>query len=398
MKNSKVIRGIIAAMTFSALICMSGCSSASAGQKMEPVLEKVDTAEMPADTAADAQAQQDEENRLLEETLQAAQAAQAGETQTQETAESPAVASAEDLSGSHQRRFAPEKSAFEQKLEEAPAPAPAEETQQSQPVEPETAPADFVPYEGPDMSICFKIYDSTAVDWKPVAYQQGYPETEAQVESLLEQLSYYWQRDEKAAVDDLVRLPRFRYMSQQLKGTREYFYWGDEDENRMPNGTGVAVYANNQYYFGQFENGLRSGQGTWFQVFNKEGDFSRKNNGVYYHSYTGTWENNLPCGEGHEHLSINSTYLSMRIVTNVMGSFRNGLYDGKVYLITENVGDDIQEWDGTAELGKFTTFAEAKSYDENRLVPVARSRYSRDDYLWMKEDQNILQGVTGLIH
>ncbi|MBQ9644546.1 MAG: hypothetical protein IJV26_10975, partial [Lachnospiraceae bacterium] len=264
MKNSKAIRGIIAAMTFSVLICMSGCSSASAGQKMEPVLEKVDTAEMPAATAADAQAQQDEENRLLEETLQAAQAAQAGETQTQETAESPAVTSAEDLSGSHQRRFAPEKSAFEQKLEEAPAPAPAEETQQSQPVEPETAPADFVPYEGPDMSICFKIYDSTAVDWKPVAYQQGYPETEAQVESLLEQLSYYWQRDEKAAVDDLVRLPRFRYMSQQLKGTREYFYWGDEDENRMPNGTGVAVYANNQYYFGQFENGLRSGQGTWF--------------------------------------------------------------------------------------------------------------------------------------
>ena len=387
---------MIGIAALSMVLITAGCASGTSGGSEQPVLEKVD----PAVFEQQLQAAEEQTDPGADQNVEDTIAAALGDTSAAAAGTQTAGTSAfdEELSGTHQRRFAPEKSDFEQKLEQAaPAPAAEEEPEVSQP-EPETAPKDFVPYEGPDMSVCFKVYDSTASDYKTVAYQQGYPETEAQVEALLEQLSYYWNRGETAAVDDLVRLPRFRYMSQQLKGTREYFYWGEEDENRFPHGTGVAVYANNQYYFGEFEGGLRSGQGTWFQIFNKEGDFCKKNNGVYYHSYSGAWENNLPCGEGHEHLSIDNDYLSMRIVTNVMGTFRNGLYDGKVYLISENVGDDIQEWDGTAELGKFKTFAEAKSYDKNRLVPVARSRSSRDDYLWMKEDQNILQGVTGLIY
>ena len=156
-----------------------------------------------------------------------------------------------------------------------------------------------------------------------IPYLNYYPRTEQMIENQLQEMASYMESNHTEAAHFLSRLPRFRYMSQMLDGTDDYYYWGEENEDGEPDGIGMAVYANNCYYYGSFEKGVRSGRGTWFQTFINGSRYSMLNNGILSHSFVGDWANDLPNGEGQEHLDFDLRYLEARVTTNVIGNFKN---------------------------------------------------------------------------
>ncbi|MBQ9613765.1 MAG: hypothetical protein IJV14_14445 [Lachnospiraceae bacterium] len=231
--------------------------------------------------------------------------------------------------------------------------------------------------------------------WK----DDSFPDSEEDVQQILADLMRYWDSYNMDAVDYLVRMEKYRYLSQLLAGTNEYFYCGETNEKGDPHGKGIAVYAGNQYYFGHFKDGLRSGDGTWYQVFERGGDYCKANYGIYLHSYAGQWENDLPNGSGQEHISLDQEYLTKRICTNVIGTFKDGYYDGEEIVTSLDENNNFINWKGTAIKGAWapvsatmirnaegqTEFAALQSYD------------NPNDYFWMLQKENSGQGITGLV-
>lgn len=230
-----------------------------------------------------------------------------------------------------------------------------------------------------------------------VDYVVIYPFTENAVESLLKDLYSYFQNYNTDAVDYLIRTDKYRYISQQLEGTDNYYYYGEEDKDGTPNGMGVAVYSDNRWYYGSFSDGVRSGEGTWIQIFVKNGTYSKANNGITTHTYKGSWANDLPDGSGQEHIDADLKYQKHRITTNVIGTFSRGMYNGDEYIITVTPDGDTQEWQGTADNGIWNLAAKDFTLNERNEVPVCTSTTDSQSYIWISKSVNKNQGITGLV-
>ena len=115
---------MIGIAALSMVLITAGCASGTSGGSEQPVLEKVD----PAVFEQQLQAAEEQTDPGADQNVEDTIAAALGDTSAAAAGTQTAGTSAfdEELSGTHQRRFAPEKSDFEQKLEQA-APAPAAE-------------------------------------------------------------------------------------------------------------------------------------------------------------------------------------------------------------------------------------------------------------------------------
>ena len=209
---------------------------------------------------------------------------------------------------------------------------------------------------------------------------------------MLAEMMDYWSKGNVEAVEDLCGLPRYRSMSASLQGPSYFYYYGDKDDQGKPEGTGIAVYGGDQYYYGQWSEGVRKGQGTWLKMYYYTDSDADADRTVVSHSYTGEWENNLPNGEGHEQYGLDTGLAEpgRRYLQNVIGNFSNGLYDGKMYLMTEDSGGNVQEWYGTASQGVFETF---EGRDLEGRVPVCQDAKDPDSHLWIRPLDNIDLGV-----
>lgn len=102
------------------------------------------------------------------------------------------------------------------------------------------------------------------------------------------------------------------------------------------NGVVLAVYPENFYYFGQWQNGQRSGHGMWIRaVFDDD-------SAMESYIYDGSWENDSPNGLGNITQENDATKLVDRsaILTEISGSFSNGLFDGAIIEVLHvNVGN-----------------------------------------------------------
>ena len=199
------------------------------------------------------------------------------------------------------------------------------------------------------------------------------------------------------AMWDLAHLKRYVKLSRELEGTGEYYYKGDVDKDGKPDGTGLAIYEKNSYYFGQWSHGERSGQGTWFRYYINQ---RNKTNamGVYMsHSYAGEWKNNLPNGQGAEHYDVDISKLEPTrkiMIQNVVGNFTDGLYDGDMYANTVDYIGNVQEWDGIASKGVFTLWRDMSAIGECSVW-----RYREDTNVCMDIDksENKNQGIRELL-
>lgn len=206
----------------------------------------------------------------------------------------------------------------------------------------------------------------------------------------------YWEAGNMEAVEDLAYLPRYRAASEKLSGTTKYYYFGDTDEKKRPNGKGLAMYADNQYYYGEWENGVRSGGGMWVKFYVYDQNAKAKDSIYLQHSYSGTWADDLPNGDGAEHYDFIDENLESNVGynRNFIGNFKNGLYHGEIYITNYYSDGNSKEWSGAAKDGVWQPMGEK---DKKGQFPVIVDLTDPDNYQWMAEKANQNNGVDGII-
>lgn len=217
----------------------------------------------------------------------------------------------------------------------------------------------------------------------------------------LKELFEYWDAYKLDAVADLVRLERLQKVSEELKGTRNYYYYGSVDRLGRPSGKGLAIYADNTYYCGEWKDGLRHGKGMWLEVAIYTEDNKNYNLGVIEHSYNGQWSKDLPNGEGQEHFSYDYNILKTesikndKCIANVIGEFKDGYYNGEMYIMTVDAAGNTTDWSGNCKEGVWKPIAVGSHTDS------VWESYEKDasgnpmfHYLYPKDNKNY--GIMGL--
>lgn len=231
-----------------------------------------------------------------------------------------------------------------------------------------------------------QIMNTDKVDYSKVSYNR---------DEQLKEMMAYWADGNQKALDDLANLDRFKAMSWALKNTTDFYYYGEQNAAGQPEGKGIAVYADNQYYYGEWKAGVRSGGGTWihYHIHNTV----NKNDPYLYHQYAGSWAEDLPDGEGSEHYDYDASLLKENKIynTNLIGNYSQGLIHGDFYLTTFYAEGEYREWNARADHGSWIYQSENK--DKVGRKPIYVSTLDPDNYVWMlpKENKNI--GVSCLI-
>ena len=221
-----------------------------------------------------------------------------------------------------------------------------------------------------------------------------YKNLKVDVKAQLKELSSYWSEGNMTAVRDLTYLERFEAMSYQLSGTNDFYYYGETNSDGKPNGTGLAVYGDDQYYYGQWADGVRSGNGTWISFYPKYSQYV-----VTEHLYTGQWSLDLPSGQGQEHYDYNYEDMNEEdyYLQNAIGNFSNGLYNGEMYIITVDKNDDTTEWNGTCKNGTWEQVLYTTVDSKGKIAYLSEIEDS-DHHLYMTMEGAKNNGVRGIIY
>lgn len=211
----------------------------------------------------------------------------------------------------------------------------------------------------------------------------------------LEELFSYWDDYQLDAVDELIRLDRFIAISEELEGTHNYYYYGESNASGQPDGIGLAVYADNAYYCGEWSNGQRSGEGMWLQVYIYPDGVAEENRYILEHSYNGTWSNDLPNGSGQEHYEYDLEILpdAERLMNNAIGTFVDGYYHGEMYLMTIENTAKTNEWYGTAKKGVWEAVTEV---NENGEMGIWYRTTDENSFYWISSGENTDYGISGM--
>lgn len=258
-------------------------------------------------------------------------------------------------------------------------------TQEQAPAEePEEPPVsdDFVSADGDKTAVVVDIEDEN-----DVAYTK---------EFILNEALPYFADNNQDAIWDLAHLKRYVKLSAQLEGTGQYYYMGDVNANGRPEGKGLAIYEKNSYYYGGWSDGSRSGEGMWFKFYIGQRDQENAMGKYMAHSYSGSWANDLPNGQGAEHYDVDISKLKVRerILQNVVGNFTDGLYDGELYANTVDYTGNVEEWSGVTTRGVFTLWRDMSAIGECSVW-----RKNDDPNLCMDIDksENKNQGIRELL-
>lgn len=227
----------------------------------------------------------------------------------------------------------------------------------------------------------------------PFAAAEGVNKTN---EEMLMEMSYYWEQGNQEAVDDLANLAWFMKMSDSIKDEDTFYYYGERNAAGQPEGTGIACYAGNAYYYGEWAGGKREGIGKWIRYYVYYDDDVTSDRAYTVHMYMGEWANDMPNGEGQEHYDLDMSKASKndRYLQNVIGTFQDGLYSGEMYLTTLDPNGNQEEWNGLAEEGIWSPYGAATNKKE---VPVCRDVDDDNNYLWILVKNNKDRGITELM-
>lgn len=226
----------------------------------------------------------------------------------------------------------------------------------------------------------------------PLAGAEGVNKTN---EEMLVEMSSFWEQGNMEAVDDLAHLPWFMKMSAGIVDEDTFYYYGERNEQGQPNGLGIACYAQNEYYYGNWVNGVREGSGEWMKFYIYYDDDTVSDRAYQLHMYRGEWAADLPNGTGQEHydLDISQAARQDRYIQNVIGTFSDGLYSGEMYLTTMSSDGNQEEWNGIADEGVWSPYGAATN---KRELPVCQDVDDESNYLWIATRNNKNRGIDEL--
>lgn len=215
-------------------------------------------------------------------------------------------------------------------------------------------------------------------------------------EEMLMEMSAYWEQDNMNAVWDLAHLAWYMKMSASIADEDTFYYYGERNAQGQPQGTGIACYADNSYYYGQWSGGKREGQGEWVKYYVYYDDDTTSDRAYRLHMYMGEWANDMPNGDGQEHyeLDLGQAARKDRYLQNVIGTFHDGLYSGEMYLTTLNWDGNQEEWNGFADEGIWSPYGAATGKKE---VPVCQDVDDDSNYLWIEVRNNKNRGIGELL-
>lgn len=262
--------------------------------------------------------------------------------------------------------------------EEEPSPSPSLEPTPSPTVEPEEEEI-VEENNGPIMELDVKNFSKVKYDTK----------------ANLKEMEMYMSEGNFEAMDDLAHLDRYLAMSYSYRETQDYAYYGDLNSEGQPNGKGIAVYADNQYYYGDWVNGVREGEGLWAHYHVHLS--TNTTDSITFHMYRGKFKNDLPHGEGQDHYEYDKRFLQKdkNYITNYIGSFDQGLINGEFIVVTTDVNDFVIQYEGTANAGSFEYISESR--DAKKRGPVLVDIENPDNYYWLSDKENRNIGVKSYI-
>ncbi len=151
---------------------------------------------------------------------------------------------------------------------------------------------------------------------------------EATQTALLSRLYQCFSEEGIDSVKELIRGEEFIALTDEIVNRETSFYYGDRAVDGTRSGKGVAAYMDGYYYYGDFENDVRSGKGIWIRA--AYSDSSALGSMIY----EGEWAEDEPNGSG----SVTSNYYADRISAGGMtkqvisGVYKNGLENGTMTL------------------------------------------------------------------
>lgn len=167
-------------------------------------------------------------------------------------------------------------------------------------------------------------------------YDPANPQSSQESQSLLSTLFDQFEQNNLEEAKNLMRQDEYRALSDSLLDSFDYFEKGT--------GMGLAVYPDNFYYYGQWQDGLRSGHGVWVQAVFDEDDTRES------YLFEGEWANDAPNGEG----KITQVHYPEKIhpepghttgiYSEISGTFTDGLFDGTIYEIWNMNDESRHQW------------------------------------------------------
>lgn len=148
-------------------------------------------------------------------------------------------------------------------------------------------------------------------------------------------------------VKELLRTEPYVDMADEIINSEDSFYYGDKNEAGEREGTGVGVYVNGYYYYGEYSGNVRSGKGVWIRAVYAE------SSAIGSYIFEGDWSTDMPNGSGTVTSNfytdkIDSSGLAKQVIT---GNYTNGLEDGKMSLAGTTKGGSSVKYSYTSAEG-----------------------------------------------
>lgn len=144
--------------------------------------------------------------------------------------------------------------------------------------------------------------------------------------------------DDAQALSELQESDAGKALAEMIGDAGSYIYIPEGSKT----GKGIGYYSFegcdcNQWYYGDYKDGVREGDGTWYFV-----NINTEDGNLYKEVYTGQWSADKPNGTGHQYIASGET-----VHTDQDFTVKDGLFYG-----TYQINDTLE--DGTAVTGSYT--------------------------------------------
>lgn len=172
-------------------------------------------------------------------------------------------------------------------------------------------------------------------------------------------------------IKEMIRSEEFVDMVDEVIGKNNSFYYGDRDENGKRSGKGIAVYENGYYYYGDYADDMRNGNGIYIRAVYSD------SSSIGSYVFEGTFSNDKPNGKGTATSNfykdkIGESGLAKQVIT---GEYVDGLENGSMTLIgntrsggtvkyTYSVDNGVAKKSSNEDSGIKGQYIIAKSQDE----------------------------------